>query len=90
MVDNTHLSGEEIGNIRVKLPFSIKGHISTIGQFDEIGQYYITSPTARVVAEIRKHLILIYGMDKWETDQAALMYLSKMTEKIKRHTQFFC
>jgi len=82
MVDNTHLSGEEIGNIRVKLPFSIKGHISTIGQFDEIGQYYITSPTARVVAEIRKHLILIYGMDKWETDQAALMYLSKMTEKI--------
>ena len=80
MVDNTHLSGEEIGNIRVKLPFSIKDNIHR--QFDEIGQYYITSPTARVVAEIRKHLILIYGMDKWETDQAALMYLSKMTDKI--------
>ena len=81
MVDNTHLSGEKTTNsIRVKLPFSIEDNIQR--QFDEIGQYYITSPTARVVAEIRKHLILIYGMDKWETDQATLMYLSKMTEKI--------
>jgi len=81
MVDDTHLSGKKTTNsIRVKLPFSIEDNIHR--QFDEIGQYYITSPTARVVAEIRKHLILIYGMDKWETDQATLMYLSKMTDKI--------
>ena len=36
MVDNTHLSGEEIGNIRVKLPFSIKSHMPFIDQLDKM------------------------------------------------------
>ncbi len=68
------------GLLLVKLPFHIEDGISR--QFDEVNQYYITYPTQRIVNEIRKHLILIYGMDKWEADAAALMYLSKMTEKI--------
>ena len=69
----------------VKLPFHM--HLYGSGEregenVDEINQFYITSPTHRIVNEIRKHLILIYGMDKWEADHAALMYLSKMTDKI--------
>ena len=82
MVDGTHLKYKKTTNtIWVKLPFYIM--LNNKGKnIEEVSSTYITSPTARVVAEIRKHLILIYGMDKWETDQAAIMYLSKMTEKI--------
>jgi len=83
MVDSTHLKYKKTTNtIWVKLPFYIE--LNNRGKnIEEVSSPYITDPTARVVAEIRKHLILIYGMDKWETDQAAIMYLSKMTDKIK-------
>ena len=86
MVDSTHLEYKKTTNtIWVKLPFHImlnNPKFSKGKNIEEVSSTYITSPTARVVAEIRKHLILIYGMDKWETDQAALMYLSKMADKI--------
>ena len=83
MVDNTHLIYEKQTNtIMAKLPFYIVDMGFKEGHIDTVGQSYLVHPTARIVAEIRKHLILIYGMDKWEADAAALMYLSKMTDKI--------
>jgi hypothetical protein len=51
----------------------------------EISPHYIAHPTARLLAELRKHLILIYGMDKWEADQTRVLYLSKILEKINEY-----
>ena len=69
--------------LNVVLPFDIEDDVGKRRR--EISPHYIAHPTARLLAELKKHLILIYGMDKWEADQTRVLYLSKILEKINEY-----